>query len=210
VLNASVNTVVSGVIFPPEWLPTSSTGPASGCCPARGLAPEPDACHQPQHRQPLTDVVRVALVEVRARNPPLRLVGDLMQYAFSNPRCGAAPSAADSGIVTCPLLLGRRRCPSLPCDDDTKRPRSGSLSVRSSSLVLAERRGALCACEEAGQQRLGLLGALDLRHVARSFRASSARRSAAIWPRAGRTSRARSSRGCPDEQGGGSSSASRG
>jgi hypothetical protein len=33
-LNASVKTIVSGVMLPPEWLPTSSTGPSSGMFPS--------------------------------------------------------------------------------------------------------------------------------------------------------------------------------
>ena len=60
-----MKTVVSGVRLPPEWLPTSSTGPFLGhVAEAADLAAEPEARQQPQARQRLADVVGVALVEV--------------------------------------------------------------------------------------------------------------------------------------------------
>ena len=64
-----MKTVVSGVRLPPEWLPTSSTGPRLGDVPqAAHLAAEVQRRQQPQAGQLLADVVGVALVEVGGRD----------------------------------------------------------------------------------------------------------------------------------------------
>ena len=64
-----MKTVVSGVRLPPEWLPTSSTGPSSGTLPRPRTSPRNhSAREQPQARERLADVVGVALVEVGGRD----------------------------------------------------------------------------------------------------------------------------------------------
>ena len=65
-----MNTVVSGVRLPPEWLPTSSTGPSSGMFPSPRTSPRKySEDGQPQPRERLADVVGVALVEVGGGEP---------------------------------------------------------------------------------------------------------------------------------------------
>ena len=82
---------VSGVMLPPEWLPTISTGPLLGDVPeVADLAAEPEARDQPEQRQLLAKVIGVAVVEVgrqpladargrRGRRPGRRLLPGLRE-----------------------------------------------------------------------------------------------------------------------------------
>ena len=111
VVKASVKTPVSGVRLPPEWLPTSSTGPFRGdALEAAHLGAEVEAREQPQPGQRLADVVGVALVEVglgdahcalarrpRRRPPP------------SVPRASARPAAAVAAPATVRRAASARR-----------------------------------------------------------------------------------------------------
>src|SRR5947209_13911644 len=59
---------------------------------AADLATEPDARHQPHQRQALANEVWIALVQVRARNSALRLLGYLSKEAVQ--QAGLASVAA--------------------------------------------------------------------------------------------------------------------
>ena len=119
---------VSGVMLPPEWLPTSSTGPSLGdVLQAAHVGPEVQAREQPQAGQRLADVVRVALVEVGRRHARLRLRGHRSDGApdqrrrarrRDRPAPGRRRGQADPFAAAHPCWLGsraRRRGPGCRC-----------------------------------------------------------------------------------------------
>ena len=185
-----MKTIVSGVRLPPEWLPTSSTPPSSGTLPeAAHLAAEVQRAQQPQAREALADVVRVALVEVGGRDPARDEALDGAQHgaeqaaalrrAASSSAAAAQPAARG---VAAAVAVGRGR--------------------RSRRLLPARAAERVDAGEEALQQPVGALRALDLRHVAAALehdllraRAATARRGAGRP--AGSACRARTRRTSP-------------
>ena len=123
---------------------------------AADLAAVPEAGEQPHQRQVLADVVGVALVEVGARDPPLRPGWPTPRRAGS--AASRRRSRCASGLASSaewPLRLASRRNSSEP-----------SPSVLRRASALAATRGRRCrqrsrrlgAGEEVAQQLVGLLG----------------------------------------------------
>ena len=193
-------------MFPPEWLPTSSTGPSSGTLPeAAHLAAEPDRGQQPQQRQLLADVVGIPLVEVGLRDPLRRLGGHA---------AGGAREQRALGRESPPALRARRaggRCAapapraSAPCRSQSRRRGPVAAATRRPPY-----RRRSCGRRTASAGRSSPRGARPGAR-GRSGRASPARRSAATCARGGRTPPGSSGSWVPQMNiAGGSSSASRG
>ena len=111
--------LVSGVRLPPEWLPTSRTGPVLGdVAQPADLAAEVEAREQPQAREVLADVVGVALVEVGGGDPrlpgqprpprPIR-AGRSRAAAPGRPRRAGGARALIAGLATVARAVGARR-----------------------------------------------------------------------------------------------------
>ncbi len=99
-------------MLPPEWLPTSSTGPSAGmlCRPA-DVGAEVEAREQPQPGSCLADVVGVALVEVGLGDPRLRHCAT----AASSARARGQPLGAWPRPLPVAARRSRwRRCFSVP------------------------------------------------------------------------------------------------
>ena len=101
---------VSGVMLPPEWLPTISTGAVLGdVAQVPDLATEPEACDQPEEGQLLAEVVGVAVVEIRGQ-----AVADLARNAARrSPWFASCPAStmAPASLRPARSELARRRGP---------------------------------------------------------------------------------------------------
>ena len=140
-----------------------------GCCRALGpLRGTTGSRASHSQRQVLADVVRVALVEVGAGDPALRLVGDLAAAARPTsdaPRGGRASArVSGSGSVTRAVLLGVPAMPALQASFQGARQAASAPAARAAQQVPAPR--CVGPSEEVDQQLARFLRALDLRHMA--------------------------------------------
>ena len=163
-VNASVKTWVSGVRLPPEWLPTSSTGPL-GRDPVEPahVGAEVEAREHPQARKRLADVVGVALVEVGLRDARLGRVEVTacasaraeLDRARQPPFCAAcgSPPLGDAPFAVCSCALCALPRPSLsreacPGPESLRRARLSGARSRA-----ARRAARACAARPAGRSR---------------------------------------------------------
>ena len=98
-------------MLPPEWLPTSSTGPSAGMFSRpRTSAAEVEAREQPQPGQLLADVVGVALVEVGLGDARLHLASPDARLGDSDASPAGRASRGPPPVAALDPLRAARRC----------------------------------------------------------------------------------------------------
>ena len=201
---ASVKTIVSGVRLPPEWLPTSSTGPSSGMLPRPRTSPRKyRRGEQPQARQRLADVVGVALVEVGGRDrgccdlPATRAPRGQPRRARRAPRVASARRRRRAGRragVAVPVAIVA--CAARPGMSVVLRRRGSRPRPARAGAGRARRRGRRSRSSRPVRSAPGARPAAR----GRSRRARSARRPAASARRGGGSRRDQLVVRAPDEQ----------
>ena len=169
-----MKTIISGVMLPPVWLPTSSTGPSSGTLPMlRTSARYQRRREQPGERQVLADVVGVAVVEVgrqacagrgarRAGDSPATLVTGAAAPRRRGPAAaGAGDAVSESQAVAQGAVArsgARRRCASPARRASPGQPSTailGGARVRSGDARRGSARGAAPRRHVAARRRSG-------------------------------------------------------